>query len=25
VKAQQLETWLAEYPEPWDWDVEEAS
>jgi hypothetical protein len=25
VKAQQLETWLAEHPEQWDWDVEEAS
>ncbi len=25
VKAQQLETWLAEHPEQWDWEVEEAS
>ena len=25
VKAQQLETWLAEHPELWDWEVEEAS
>jgi hypothetical protein len=25
VKVQQLEAWLAEHPEQWDWDVEEAS
>lgn len=25
VKAQQLEAWLAEHPEQWNWDVEEAS